>query len=59
MWYSADRERASLGDQPLGECGRLPWREYPARHLAAEDVEHHVEVEVGPLYGTQEFREVP
>lgn len=46
--------RASLGDQPLCERGGLPWREHPAGHVSAEDVEYHVEVEVGPLHRTQE-----
>lgn len=51
--------RASLGDQPLCERGGLPWREHPAGHVSAEDVEYHVEVEVGPLHRTQECGDVP
>ena len=33
--------------------------EHPADHVAAVDVEDHVEVEVGPLRRTQELGDVP
>ncbi len=46
-------------DQPLGEAGVLALGDHPADHVAAEDVEDHVEVEVGPLGRAHELGDVP
>ena len=43
----------------LGQCGAFARRHHPADHVAAEDVEDDVEVEVGPLGGTAQFGDVP
>src|SRR4029453_2758521 len=51
--------RACLGDETLGEGRALMWRERPADDAAAEDVENHVEIEVGPLSWAQQLRDVP
>ena len=51
--------RAGLGDEPLGQRGGLAWRDHPPNHVSAEDIEDHVEVEVGPLHRTQEFCDIP
>jgi hypothetical protein len=40
---------ARLADELLRERGALPMGHHPADHAAAEDIEHHVQVEVGPL----------
>ncbi len=37
---------ARLGDEPLGERGAFVRRDHPADHIAAEDVEDHIEIEV-------------
>jgi hypothetical protein len=41
--------RAGLVDEPLDKHRALPVGHHPAHHVAAEAVEHHVEVEAGPL----------
>ena len=40
-----------LGDELLGQAGRLPRRHQPGHRVAAVDVEHHVEVEPVPPVG--------
>src|SRR6266702_4474480 len=50
--------RARL-DQLLGERCRLPVRHHPAHHVTAEDVQEHVQVEVGPLRRAQELGDIP
>ena len=50
---------AGLADQALREGCAFVTREHPAHHVAAEDVEDHVQVKVGPLGRTQELRDVP
>jgi hypothetical protein len=44
---------AAHGDQLLGEPCEFAVRQHPAHHVAAEDIEHHVEVVVRPLRGAQ------
>ena len=51
--------RAGVRDQALGQRGALARREHPADHVAAEDVEDDVEIEIRPLGGAQELRDVP
>ena len=48
-----------LADQPLGQVFAFAAGQHPANHIAAEDVENHVEVEVGPLRGPQQLGDVP
>ena len=40
-----------LGDEALREDGALMGGDHPARHVAAEHVEDHVQVVVGPFAG--------
>src|SRR5450759_3991836 len=47
--------RATLLDQPLGQFRTLAMRDHPADDVAAEHIEDHVEVEVGPLGGPQQL----
>jgi len=42
-----------------GLVGALPVGQQPAHHMAAEDVEDHVQVEACPLGLSLEFRDVP
>jgi hypothetical protein len=51
--------RASLGDQPLGERGVLARGEHPPDDVATEDVEDHIEIEVGPLRRAEQLGDVP
>lgn len=46
-------------DQPLGQLGRFPVGHGPADGVAVEDVQDHVEVEVGPLGRPVQLRDVP
>lgn len=48
-----------VGDQPLGQLGGFAGRHDPANHVAAEDVQDDVEVEVGPLGRPQQLRYIP
>src|SRR3954447_176058 len=48
-----------LGDQRLRDRGRLAMLNRPGDGVAAEDVEDHVEVEVRPLRGPEQLRDVP
>ena len=43
----------------LASSALSPGRDHPADDVAAEDVEDHVEIEVGPLGRTEEFGDVP
>src|SRR5687768_7720523 len=51
--------RARLDDELLGQSGALACGDHPADDVAAEDVEDHVEVVVGPLRGALELGDVP
>ena len=51
--------RACLLNELLGQCCGLPGGHHPADHVAAEDVQDHVQVEVGPLDRAPELRDVP
>jgi hypothetical protein len=50
---------AGFTDEPLGQRGALAMGHHPADHVPAEDVEHDVEVKVGPLRRPQQLRNVP
>ncbi len=51
--------QAGVGDELLGQGRRLRRGKHPANHIAAEDIQDDVEVEVRPRHGTPEFRDVP
>lgn len=42
---------AGIGNQPFGQLRALPVGDHPADHIAAENVEDHVKIEVRPLSG--------
>lgn len=52
-----------LGDgvaqQALGQVGPLRSGQHPAGHVAAVDVDDHVEVVIGPLLGPEQLGDVP
>ena len=48
-----------VGDQSLGECSPLGPGQHPPNGVAAEDIQDHVEVVVGPLLGTVQLGDVP
>ena len=50
---------AGLFDETTGERRVLPVCDHPADRVAAEDVEHDVEVEVRPLGRPQQLGDVP
>lgn len=50
---------AAFANETLGQFGTLALRHHPAHGEAAEDVEHHVEVEIGPLLRPLEFGDIP
>ena len=50
---------AGCRDQPFGQLGGLAPGDHPAHHVAAEDVEDDVQVEIGPLGWTQQLRYIP
>src|SRR5512139_1435085 len=50
---------ATLFDEPLGEHRRLPMGNHPAHHVAAEDIQNHVEGEVYPLGRPLQLGDVP
>ena len=50
---------AGLFDETSGQRRVLPVGDHPADRVAAEDVEHDVEVEVRPLRRPQQFGDIP
>ena len=48
-----------LPNQALRQIGTLAMGEHPADDVTAEDVENHVEVEIGPFFWAQELGDVP
>ena len=50
---------AGLRDELLGQGGALLRGQQPAGHVAAEDVQEHVEVVVGPLHRAEQLGDVP
>src|ERR1035441_10260050 len=50
---------ACVGDQTLGQLGGFAGSHHPTHHVAAEDVQDDVEVEVSPLGRPQQLRYVP
>src|SRR5271168_186234 len=51
--------RATLLDQPLGQLRAFAHRYHPAGDVAAEHIEDHVKIKVGPLGGPQQLGDVP
>ena len=49
----------SFFDEGPGEFGALARCHHPTDDVATEDVQYHVEIEVGPLYGTTQLGDVP
>src|SRR5664279_2254537 len=50
---------AGVADQALGELGAFAIGYHPADDIAAEDVQDHVEIEIGPLHRPQQLGDVP
>ena len=50
---------ATLLDQPLGQLCAFAHRYHPAGDVAAEHIEDHVEIKVGPLGRPQQLGDVP
>src|SRR3954471_8566007 len=50
---------AGIGNEAFGQFRTFAVSHHPAHHVATEDVEDHVEIEVGPLRRSQQFRDVP
>lgn len=48
-----------LGDQVFGQLCGFTQGEHPAHHVAAEDIENHVQVVATPFGWAFEFRDVP
>lgn len=46
-------------DQLAGQCGGLAGADHPADHVSAEDVDHHKQVQAGPLDSDLELGDVP
>ena len=46
-------------DELLGQFGAFARSDHPAGDVAAEDIEDHVEIEVGPLHGTSKLGDIP
>ena len=49
----------ALGDQDLGQAGAFLGGHHPAHHIAAEDVQDHVEVVIAPFDGPLQLGDVP
>src|ERR1700684_2587759 len=62
-----NRQRARLDflfatgvrNEPFGQLRTLTVGDHPAHHIATEDVEDDVEIEVCPLRRTEQFRDIP
>src|ERR1039457_1318905 len=50
---------AGCRDQPLGQFGRFAGSYHPAHHIAAEDIEDDIEMEVGPFGWAQQLGYIP
>src|ERR1019366_2401222 len=50
---------AGCRDQPFGQLGSFASCHHPAHHIAAEDVQDDVEMEIGPLGWAQQLRNIP
>src|ERR1700736_1434120 len=50
---------ATLFDQSFGEFGAFPHGYHPAGDIAAKNIQDHVEVEIGPLHGSEQLGNVP
>ena len=50
---------AGFRDKQFGQFGGFARSQHPAHDVTAEDVQHDVEIEVGPFDGTAQFGNVP
>src|SRR3989337_306334 len=50
---------AGFTDNLLRQCSRFSQCDHPADDIAAEDVQNHIQVKVGPFYWTEELSNVP
>ena len=50
---------ATFLDQSLGQFGTFAHRDHPTRDVAAEDIEDHVEIKVGPFRWSEQLGDVP
>jgi hypothetical protein len=50
---------AGLRDEEFGQRARVALSELPPDHVAAENVEHHVQVVIGPLGWAEQVGDVP
>jgi hypothetical protein len=49
---------ATLFDQSFGEFGAFPHGHHPAGDIADKNIQDHVEVEIGPLHGSEQLGNV-
>jgi hypothetical protein len=50
---------AGILAQFAGQLGALAWSDHPANDIAAEDIENHLRIEVGPLGWAHQFGDIP
>jgi len=50
---------AGFFNKLLSKDARFSMRDHPTHHIAAEDVQDHVEVEVGPLSRPEQLSDIP
>ncbi|OPX92834.1 MAG: hypothetical protein A4E58_03219 [Syntrophorhabdus sp. PtaB.Bin006] len=50
---------AGLFNQFTSKSGKLPVSHHPACHIAAEDIEDHIEIVIGPFLRSLEFGDIP
>ncbi len=46
-------------NKAAGQCGALACGDHPSHHIAAEDIEQHIEIEAGPGLWSEQARDVP
>ena len=51
--------RDGLSNQLLGQIGTLAWGNQPAHHETTEDIQNHIQVEIGSLGWAFEFGDIP
>jgi len=50
---------AGLTDKSLSQRRGFAMGDHPADHIAAENIQDHIQVEIGPLSGPQQFGDIP
>ena len=50
---------AGIGKQAFGQFRTLPVGDHPADYMKAEDIQDHIQIEVGPLSRPEQLRNVP